>query len=71
MKKHVLEKLLHTHNLLRLGDKRGYEKFTELYRPLPHISPRHAENKTSTVDLMGGFSKEEKTINYVKLRELF
>ena len=77
MKKHVLEKLLHTHNLLRLGDKRGYEKFTELYRPLPHFSPKHAENKvqndflTSKVDLMGGFSKEEKTINYVKLRELF
>ena len=64
MKKHVIEKLLHTHNLLRLGDERGYEKFTELYRPLPHFNPRHAQ-------VSEGWSDEERTINYVKLRELF
>ncbi len=62
MKKHVLEKLLHTHNLLRLGDERGYEKFTKMYRPLPHFNPRNDNNH---------FTNEERTINYSKLRGLF
>jgi hypothetical protein len=70
MRKQILEKLLHTHNLFKTTDVSGYDKFTQLYRPLPHFNPRYAEmfDKPKNWE---GLDREERTINYNNLGALF